>query len=275
MDFMETDKPDLCKYRQSSVYLADLISWYKDQDCSMRSLAKKLNVSPALLSLVTNGKRALTEENIDVWAPVFKWNAQEVSWLKQLILIEHSSVGQKKTAMENLSRFKSYNENYPQEVLTFKYLKKWWNVAIREMSELPGFQEDGEWIQQKLLFSVSINEIRKSLKFLNKHKLLARYGSLRRLNCQGDVYKLSLSEFHAQILDKAVESIYKVSSEERYILGQTLAIDSKKFPEAKAILEEALEKIVKLGDLEKNPSDVYQFSFIGFPLTRMKEGTSK
>jgi uncharacterized protein (TIGR02147 family) len=177
--------------------------------------------------------------------------------------------------MENLSRFKSYNENYPQEVLTFKYLKKWWNVAIREMSELPGFQEDGEWIQQKLLFSVSINEIRKSLKFLNKHKLLARYGSLRRLNCQGDVYKLSLSEFHAQILDKAVESIYKVSSEERYILGQTLAIDSKKFPEAKAILEEALEKIVKLGDLEKNPSDVYQFSFIGFPLTRMKEGTSK
>ncbi len=268
---MDLNKPDLYKYRQLTVYFTDLINWHKEQKNSLRFLAKKLNVSPTLLSLVRNGKRPLTEENIDIWAPVFKWNAQEVSWLKQLVLFEHPSVKRKEVAMENLTRFKSYTENYPEEVLTFKYLNKWWNAAIREMSELSGFQENEIWIQERLLFSVSIPDIRKSLKFLNKHKLLARYGSFRRLNCQGDIYKLSLTSFHTQMLNRAVESIYKVSSEERYILGQTLAIDASKFPEAKAILEEALEKIVKLGENEKHPTDVYQFSFLGFPLTRMKD----
>lgn len=264
-------KPDVYRYRQSHVYLADLIQWYKEQGQSMRSLAKRLNVSPALLSLITKGKRPLTEENVDIWAPIFKWNAQEVSWLKQLVLLEHSSVAEKETAVENLVRFKTYNENSPEEVLTFKYLKKWWNVAIREMSELPDFNEDEKWIQEKLLFNVSVTEIRKALRFLNKHKLLAKYGDFRRLNCQGDIYKLSLSTFHNQMLDKAVESIYKVSSDDRYILGQTISINESNFPAARKILEEALEKIVKLGEEETQPTDVYHFSFLGFPLTQIKD----
>lgn len=259
------------RYRQSHVYLGDLIYWHKDQGCSLRSLAKKLKVSPALLSLVTKGKRPLTEENVDIWASVLKWNAQEVSWLKQLVLFECASIKEKGQAVEGLTRFKSYNENSPEEVLTFKYLKRWWNVAIREMSELPEFQEDEGWIQVRLLFNVSLTDIKKSLKFLNKHKLLAKYGDFRRLNCQGDIYKLSLATFHKQMLEKAVESIYKVSSDKRYILGQTLAIEPNRFPEAKVILEEALEKVIKLGTSDPLQPEVYHFYFIGFPLTMNKE----
>lgn len=267
----QPSKPSVYNYRLSHIYLADLLGWFKSEGLSMRNIAKKLNVSPALLSLVTKGKRPLTEENVDIWAPFFGWNAQEVSWLKQLVLFEHSTVDKKNQAMENLSRFKTYKENSPDEILTFKYLKKWWNVAIREMSELSDFQENESWVQDRLLFSVSIIEIRKSLRFLNKHRLLAKYGNFRRLNCQGDIYKLSLTTFHNQMLNKAVESIYKVSSEDRYILGQTLAINTSKFPEAKAILEDALEKIIKLGQGEASPTDVYHFSFIGFPLTLIKD----
>jgi uncharacterized protein (TIGR02147 family) len=264
---MMPGKPDVYKYRQAHFYLADLFGWYKKKGQSMRGLAKKLNVSVALLSLVAKGKRPLTEENIDIWAPTFKWNSQEISWLKQLVLLEHSSVDAKKVAMESLAKFKTYNENSPDEVLTFKYLKKWWNVAIREMSELKDFKEDENWIQEQLIFKVPIIEIRKSLNFLNKHKLLAKYGDFRRLNCQGNIYKLSLSTFHEQMLDNAVKAIYKVNSEDRYILGQTLAIDGCNFQEAKKILEEALEKVVLLGKNEKNSNGVYHFSFLGFPVT--------
>lgn len=264
-------KPDVFNYRQSHIYLADLFAWYKTKGCSMRSLATKLNVSVALLSLVARGKRQLTEENVDIWAPVFNWNAQEVSWLKQLILLEHPDVNRKEQALENLSRFKSYTESSPKEILTFKYLKKWWNVAIREMSELPDFQENEQWIQKRLQFKVSLTEIKKSLAFLDRHKLLAKYGPLRNIDCQGNVYKLSLSTFHNQMLDRAVESIHEVPAEKRYILGHTLAIQAEKFPEAKAILEEALEKIMKLHEDEANPSDVYHFALVGFPLTTNKD----
>lgn len=260
-------KPIVYNYRQSHLYLADLLRWHKERGLSMRNLAKRLNVSVSLLSLISKGKRPLTEENVDVWAPIFGWNAQEVSWIKQLVLLEHSPIENKKQAIENLSRFNTYREQSSQEVLTFKYLKKWWNVAIREMSELPDFQEDENWIQDKLLFKVSLTEIRKALKFLNKHKLLAKYGDFRRLDCMGDIYRLSLSTFHAQVLNKAVESIHTLPSEERYILGHTMTINKEKFSEAKAILEEALEKVTSLNAKSDAYTDVYHFSFLGFPLT--------
>lgn len=258
-------RPVVFGYRSSQAYLADLIEWYKGEGVSMRNLAKKLSVSPSLLCLLAKGKRPLTSENIELWSPVLGWNAQEISWLKQLIIFEFAEPEEKEKALMNLSRFQEYQKG-SEDVVTFRYLKKWWNVAIREMSELPDFQEDPEWISERLIFKVPLAEIRKSLNFLNKHKMLAKYGNLRSLNCNGEVYKLSLSGFHDQILSKAVESIYKIPSEERYILGHTMTIPEGKFPEAKLILEEALRKISSLHS-EKSAEDVYHFSFLGFPLT--------
>jgi uncharacterized protein (TIGR02147 family) len=106
--------------------------------------------------------------------------------------------------------------------------------------------------------------------FLNKHKLLSKYGNFRRLDCQGDVYKLALSSFHEQILNKAVESIYKVESQKRHILGQTMMISKDQLPELKDILDETLEKIVKLSEKSSNTKEVYHMALIGFPLTEEK-----
>lgn len=262
------DKPDILNYRQAQVYLADLLNWYKENKISLRNIASKLNVSPALLSLITKGKRQMTEENVDIWAPYFKWTPQEVGWLKKIILLETASTEEKREAMNGMSRFKEFKDKSSQEVLTFKYLKNWWNVAIREMSELPEFQESEDWIQNRLLYKVSKNEIRKSLEFLNKHKLLAKYGNFRKLDCQGDIYKLSLSTFHEQILKRAVESIYKTESADRHILGHTFGLSSEQLPKLKDILDETLEKITKLAETADKDKEVYHIALLGFPLTR-------
>lgn len=262
------DKPDIMNYRQAQVYLADLINWYKSNKISLRNIAQKLNVSPALLSLITKGKRQMTEENVDIWAPFFKWSAQEVAWLKKIILLETASTEEKREALEGMSRFKEFKDKSSQEVLTFKYLQKWWNVAIREMSELPDFQENENWIQERLLYKVSLNEIRKTLDFLNKHKLLAKYGDFRKLDCQGDIYKLSLSTFHEQILKKAAESIYSTPSQDRHILGHTFGLTPEQLPKLKHILDETLEKITKLAENADTGKEVYHIALLGFPLTR-------
>lgn len=263
---MKSARPALFNYRSSQAYLADLFEWYKGEGISMRNLAGRLRVSPSLLCLISKGKRPLTQENIDLWSTVLGWNAQEASWLKQVIIFEYSSPEEKEKALLHLSRFQHFQDD-SSNMVTFKYLRKWWNVAIREMSELPDFIEDPQWINERLIFKVSLEEIRKSLKFLNKHALLAKHGNLRSINCDGDIYKLSLSGFHDQILGKAVESIYKISSEERHILGHTMTIPEEKFPEARIILEEALRKISALRDSGKDADKVYHFSFLVFPLT--------
>jgi uncharacterized protein (TIGR02147 family) len=264
------DKPSLFNYRQPQVYLADLISWYKGRGISLRNLARKLNVSPALLSLITKGKRQITEDNVDVWALYFEWNSQEVKWLKKIIMLEFATTAEKREALDSMTRNRSFSEKSPEEVLTYKYLRDWWNVAIREMSALPDFQEEEGWIQERLLYRISVEDIRKSLKFLNKHKLLVKYNNFRRLDCQGDIYKLSLTNFHEQILSKASESIYKVPSDKRHILGHTLVLSKDQLPELKDILDEALERITKLAKKADKSKEVYHVALAGFPLTEEK-----
>lgn len=264
-------RPDIFSYRESVKYLADLVSWYKVSGTSLRKLSQTLDVSPALLSLITKGKRPLTEENIDRWALVLKWDAQEVNWLKRLVQLDFSSVDDKKTAVKNLSRFKVYQEDSSKEVFTFAYLEKWWNVAIREMSDLPDFKEDPEWIQKRLLHKISLGEIRKSLVFLNKHQMLYKYDEQKRLDCQGNVFKLSLSSFHQQILQKAVESIHLVPSEERQILGHTLSLSKDQLPEIKKILNKTLEKLMKLSQNADKNKEVFHVELVAFPLTSKKD----
>jgi uncharacterized protein (TIGR02147 family) len=201
---------------------------------------------------------------------VLEWSSHEVNWLKKMIQLEYATTEEKREALKSMTKYRSFTETSPQEVLTFKYLQKWWNVAIREMSALPDFQEEEKWIQQRLLFRVSVNDIRKSLKFLNKHKLLSKYEGFRRLDCQGDIYKLSLSGFHEQILNKAVESIYKVNADERHILGHTLVLSKEQLPELKNILDETLSKITKLAEKADNSKEVYHVALLGYPLTEEK-----
>lgn len=265
------DKPVVTNYQNVHVYLADLIYWFRAKKTSLRSLAKRLNISPALLSLVVKGKRKMTEENVDIWAPIFGWNSQEVAWLKNLIILDHADTPQKLKAMSDLTRFKAFQEHASNEVLTFKYLKKWWNVAIRELSELSEFKEDEYWIQERLQFKVSAIDIRKALIFLNKHKLLAKYGDFRTLDCQGNIYKLSLSDFHKQILERAVESIYLVGSENRHILGHTMAMPKSRLPELKLILDNTLKEIMKLSTPLSTDAEIFHVELLAIPLSSKKE----
>ena len=265
------DKPNIFAYRSPSVYLADLILWYKSKGVSLRTLAEKLNISPALVSLMSKGKRSITEENVDIFATIFEWSSAEVSFLKNLLLLSSRHEDERQDGMKGLVRFKTYQEKSSDEVLTYKYLEHWWNLAIRELSELEDFKEEEVWIQQRLLFSVSLADIRKSLNFLNKHKLLAKYGSFRRVDCKGEVYKLSLSSFHKQILEKAVESIYLLPSAERHILGHTLLLRKEQMEDLKIILDETLEKITRLSSEGKGKKEVFHVALAGFPLTLDKE----
>jgi uncharacterized protein (TIGR02147 family) len=266
-----TNRPDIFSYRESVKYISDLVLWYKANHISLRQLSQRLNISPTLLSFITKGKRPLTVENIDLWAPVIGWDTQEVNWLKRLVQLDFSTVDEQKEAIKNLSRFKIYQDESSDEVFTFNYLEKWWNVAIREMSDLADFEEDPEWIQKRLLYKVSLGEIRKSLIFLNKHQMLYKYEENRRLDCQGNVFKLSLSSFHQQILEKAVESIHTVPSAERQILGQTLSLSKDQLPEIKKILNATLEKLIKLSQKDTDEKEVFHIELVAFPLTSKKE----
>ncbi|MFP5459663.1 MAG: TIGR02147 family protein [Bacteriovoracia bacterium] len=252
-------------------YLAALFAWFRANGTSLRSLASRLGVSVALLSSIVKGRRNLTRQHLELWAGELGWDDSERSFLEKALHFQnHPERTEKAVAYKQMTRFKKYQERSSRELVTWSYLERWWTVVIREMSHLPGFQPDVDWVRQRMLYPVAKDEIRRSLRFLQEHKLLATEGTFLRLECHGGVYKLSLSQFHAQMLEKVVDSIYRSPSSERHVLGHTFKLSEKRLGAVKLILDRALEEIAGLAAQPSEDGEVFHVALTAIPLTKRK-----
>jgi uncharacterized protein (TIGR02147 family) len=262
-------RPSPYDYKEYREYLAALFAWLKENNMSLRRLASKLDVSVSLLSSIVQGRRNLTRAHIENWKRHLDWDESEVSFLEKMIHFQDGDEREQKAdAFKKIIRFKRYQERSTREVVTWQYLEKWWVVVIREMSALKEFQFNAEWVQARLRYPVAVTEIRKALQFLKDHKLLAGQGEFTRLDCHGGVYKLALAQFHGQMLERASDSIYKATTEERHILGHTYRLNPKKLAQLKRIMDKALEDMAALEDESDNEGEVFHVALTAVPMTK-------
>ena len=260
-------RPIIYTFHSYREYLKKIIAFHKNHGASQRSLAKKAGVSASYFTMVISSKRNLDLRFIDSISIAFEMNKQEKNFLKNLVqLNDADGTKDRLEAFRKLSRFKEFKKLNEEELVSYKYLNKWYYVAIRELSFHENFKEDPAWIQKRLKAKITRREIEKGLSFLKKNNLLGKDINPNHLNCSDGVYKLSLTKFHTQMLDQVKDSIKVTPREERKILGFTKSMSKKEFAQAKLILQEALDKIEKIGGA-KDKSDVYHFYFMGIPLT--------
>lgn len=263
------EQPRLYNYHDYRLYLKDIFDYMKSQKISMRKLAKEFGVSNAYLTMVLNRKRNLDPKYVEQIADYLRLNKSERSYLKNLIILSDSEKNEVRSeAYKQLSRFASYKNEKRSDVVTHKYLKHWYYVAIREMSFLKDFVDDPYWIQERLKSKVGIKEIKKALDFLKKNNLLEAEDNL---DCSDGVYKLALTEFHKEMLSIVADSIENVERDKRMILGHTKSLSQNGFHKAREIMIKAIEEIAAIDD-DLDKGDLYHFYFTGIPLTLKDEG---
>lgn len=152
-------------------------------------------------------------------------------------------------------------------------ISNWFCLTIREMVKLHDFLEDPKWIQARLMFDVSLDQIKKALEDLlhqgllkrNKEgKLVVSSGLLRTTN---DIASEAIKQYHEQMLDNAKSALRKVSVEEREFTAEMMTIDKNKLPEIKEFIREFKAKFVRVFEEQKG-SETYQFQVQFFPLTK-------
>ncbi|MCB0355747.1 MAG: TIGR02147 family protein [Bdellovibrionales bacterium] len=271
------DTPDIFKFHDIRDYLNQWVSVMKNNDkkFSLRKWAEKAEVSPAYLPLVLSGKRTLTEQALIKFIPHMSLSKEQITYLKQLrILSEAKSLAERRQALNRLQKIKKYKQLNPQDLEAYKYLNNWTHVAIRELTSVEGFKLDERWIQKKLKTKVALSKIIKAIKFLLENKFIKKNkkGQVEKpkhkIVCSGGVYKLSMSQFHTQMLSLAAKSIFETVPERRNLIGQTIAINPTDFDKIKDIMSSAQDKIQEIVKESKNPSVVYYITHLAFPLTK-------
>lgn len=272
-----TKKPDVVDFHD---YRAFLKAWFaysenSDPDFSLRALAQNAGLGASTLSMILNGSRSLSTSLFESLAPHLKLGIKELHYLELLrTLSDGATPLARTTALTKIQKTKEYKRRHPKEFETFHYLSHWYYAAIREMAALPDFQYDAEWIQSRLRDFIPISEIESALEFLIANEFLdpSQPGTPPKpLSCIGGVFSVALGTFHKQMLSKAAESIDTVASQDRLILGHTLAIPAAQAEEARQILSDALAKIEKLNEKPGAPDTVYHVELALIPLSKSQK----
>lgn len=269
-------KPNVFNYHDHINFLKDYVVYMKNKGrgFSLRKFASEIDVATGYLSMCFTRKRRLSKNAFDKIILKIELNKREKEFLELLWLMGESESAQVRSqTLAQIGKYKEYSSLNREEFEVHKYLSCWQIVAVREMVQLKNFKNDPTWIKRRLRGRIATSEIKEILQFLIKNKFVEQHanGELtiadKVLKCFEGVYKLSLGDFHRQMLGLAAQSIEEHSRDKRLILGHTLAIDSQDFAKVKSILENAQSELEKLNNMNKNADDIVHISLAAFPLT--------
>ncbi len=277
---IENSQPNVFEYEDVGSFLNDWLGYLKaNKKMSLRQITRESEISAGYLSMVLSGKRRLTKKALEKILIHLRLSQQERRFLELLHTVgESESAPTRVEALSEMARLSAFRRVNQKEHDTYRYLTKWYYVAIREMVLLPDFQDSPQWIQERLRGKIGLREVTEALEFLEERGLIARDANGKRtlnaldLQCKEGVYKISLGEFHRQALEMAHKSIHEVARDRRYILGRTVAISKAEFLRAKEIFDEALKKIEVLGQGADVSKEVYHFELVAFPMTEKQDG---
>lgn len=268
---IEIKKPQITHFKSPEDYILEMINFLKHSEngFSVAQETKTLRkVSPTLVSLILKGKRKLTLDRIDEFSKLLRLNVAEKFYLKNWIEgNEPNSVNQESAA--NRTNGASRKE------VSVHILNDWLNLYVKDCFEIKAVQKNPNLIFKKLANIAPPSRIQKSLNFLLKH------GYLRRTSSNTIVLDTPLTvtdpkvchqkirNFHKNALKLARTNMDLFPATERFANTATIALNSKKYAELVAMIEEFSLKFQKFSescskdieDTAQDPIAIYQLLF--------------
>ncbi len=272
----QEERPNVFSYHNHREFLKDWIAHLKKQQkkMSLREIARRAEFADGYLPMVLTGKRRLSSKALEKMLPLLKLTLSEQKFLRLLwVVSESDSIDERKETLKKMQKFSQYQENSTKEIEVYQYLVHWFYVVVRELVRVKGFSEDPKWIQSLFYQKLSQQEIKDSLDFLKAREFLKcdPNGSISQnqkpLECKEGVYKVSLGSFHKQMLTQAIRSIEEVPSQDRLIMGHTVALSQEDCEKFKKMAEDFFKTISVQAPIGE-PERVYHMALNFFPITK-------
>lgn len=237
---------------------------------SMRAFAQMLRIDHSILSMIFSGKRIPSKQDAARLPAALKLGPDETTAFLQSIAETKRS-----RRLEKLNR--DYGKQSPlssmdpREISTdaFSVLSEWYWAPVAALTQVKGAQSDPAWIAQQL--GISEEQARTAVDKLISLELLKAEGE--KLLLKGpmiasknrDQTNQALMARQKQVLQKSIISLENDPIEVRNHTSMTMAIDPKKIPIAKTMIEEfnrSLCKFLESGD----QLQVYELTVGLFPI---------
>lgn len=233
---------------------------------------------PGYLKMVIDGKRGLTPPTILKFVKAMHLSPREGIFFENLVLYNQAQTEREKDLyFDRLLDLMPHTDITRLEKDQFEYVTNKNLVTIREMTALPDFKGEADWIAARLNPPTTPQEARQALEILGRLGLLKK-DSRGRLKHSGktvrtppDIVSLEIMNYHRTILAQAKDAILRVPKVKREITSMTIPLSLKTVEKIKKILRKTQEEIahvVNKGDRDFN--EIFQINFQMFPVTEKR-----
>ena len=214
---------------------------------SIRAFAIHLGVDSSTLSRILAGKK-------------------QISNMKMNALSE-------KLGIESPAEKKDDSEFCTLNMDTFSVISDWYHFAILDLTLLPSFKSDSQWIARKLGIqpyeALSAVERLKRLGMLKVVENKIVKGEVFYTNYEEGNSSAALKEYQRQIIKKALEAVDSCPQERKDITSITIAADSKKLQLAKEKIKTFRRELCAF--LEDGQKDsVFHLALQLYPVTEIE-----
>lgn len=240
--------------------------------------------SPNFLKLVAEGKRGLSVASIGRFARGLGLDEAEREAFETLVLLDQAGSDEERTRYWERLRSAAQSAGAGRiEAAQYDAYVDWWTLPLWELMHAPDFREEPAWIGQQLHPRVSRSDVRKALRTLETLGLAERGedGVLRprerSLSTGPRVRSLAIRNHHRAMLQLAEQSLDTVPVDERDITGLTVSLTAERYDDVRRRIEALRRELLALADADppSTTAEVYQISFLVFPLTRKASAKSE
>jgi uncharacterized protein (TIGR02147 family) len=255
----------------------------KNSSLSLRSVAKRLAISPSYLSKIFNGKKRVPPALVAKLGDVLQLDHLLLKDLQILMLEEIEdntimpSTGISSRAVLDTASMLEY-ESLPSK--EYWLLEKWYYIAILNLATVRGFKAEPAWIAKRLgIREVSAKEGLSLLiakNYLERDKEGGCKRSKIKVRFPTQQSHQAVRDYHAAHLRKSQQILEREPSQypsfnDRLISGISVAGDKRRIETARAMIHDALYKAAEYladGDCD----EVFHLAVQLFPVTK-PEGT--
>lgn len=262
-------------------YRSFLTDFYKskqkvNENFSLGVWSKQLGLaSTASLSRVLTGVRSPGKEWNEKMTKYFKFNEKQSEYFNHLILLDKGKSDPQMTVliMEKLRSLHPLKKFALLDHETFSTIANWYYFTIREMVHLEGFQNDPEWIVEKLNFRVTEREVKTAIKYMVKLGLLVEEnGNLSQgpdhIDWNNDQASEASKINHEQNLDLAKKALREIDRDLREFQSVCMTIPTDRISLAKKTIREFKTRMIHLLEVRNSGDATYQLQIQFFPYTK-------
>lgn len=283
-----SERPVVTRFTDYRAYLRAMIAWSKEhrRGFSYRSFAKKAGFSsPSFLKLVADGQRRLSPESVERVAQGLGLERREVEAFEALVEMgQAESDSRRNRAYARIAKMAQRDPVKKLEVDQYEAYSRWQTMVVRELAQLPDFDEDPERLAKRMRFKTKPDEIRRGIDNLERLGLLVRGedGRLepaeKNLTSGPEVRSLAIRNFHRSMLQRAVEALDTVPLAERNVSGVTVALNPRQYQRVIELVMTLRREVLAVAE-DVQPGDeapqIHQLSFALFPLTQALPGDGR